>query len=897
MKFCRFSLLLGLIISGCTGGFAQAGTFIPGELLVSLQPRTAPDGLARQIQERLSTETKVEGKVANMLNIWMLRTVPGKEQEVLQWLQTQPEVRFAQLNHILERRITAFQNILPDDPFLPQQWQYVNTGANGGAPNADMDADLAWNIATGGRTPAGDTIVLAVIDGGIEQYHSDLAENLWKNYAEIPDDYTDNDGNGYIDDYLGWNVVAGNDDISGSSTVHGTSVSAVAGARGNNGLGITGVNWDVRIMFVAGGNTVAHILSSYDYVLNARERYNASGGTEGAFVVAVNCSWGINYGQPANAPLWCAAFDSLGQAGILSVASTANIPLNVDVYGDLPTACASDFLVAVTSLNNADQKAPMAAWGPTHIDLGAYGQDIFGTGAEGIYGSFSGTSYAAPQVTGAIGLLYSAPCANLVAMAKADPAAAALFVKNLLLSSSTPNSAMQGITVSGGRLNLYSLLQDYEDQCVACPAPLALTTGAVTSDSAVLKWTEVAGPASVSLRYRPLGFTDWIVLNMVESPYLLDGLNACTTYEFSLAAFCGQDGTSDWSPAETFQTDGCCVPPDALWADGVSTSTATVSWNPLTAADAYRLRIRSGPNPAWQYYDVVVTTLALQNLDACTNYEVQVQTHCDTGWTIYSSPFFFLTAGCGSCNDMEYCTAKADHSEYEWIAAVGIGSWYNDSGNNNAQGYEDYTGMLQNTLQLMPGTIEPVAIIPGFSSSAYKEFFRIYIDFNMDGDFSDPGEMAFDPGWATDDPVYGEMSVPSFSAPGLTRMRVMMKYKSGNSLPPQACEDFGFGQVEDYCVQLSFPVSADEQPGQSRNALHFYPQPATGWARFDIPGSRSAGDWLVSVCDATGKVLFTGIIPSENGVGEIRTADWPSGVYLIRAEQNGRSYSGRLLKQ
>lgn len=99
-------------------------------------------------------------------------------------------------------------------------------------------------------------------------------------------------------------------------------------------------------------------------------------------------------------------------------------------------------------------------------------------------------------------------------------------------------------------------------------------------------------------------------------------------------------------------------------------------------------------------------------------------------------------------------------------------------GNSNAQGYEDFTGMLQNTLQLMPGTIEPAAIIPGFSSSAYKEFFRIYIDFNMDGDFSDPGEMAFDPGWATDDPVYGEMSVPSFSAPGLTRMRVMMKIKA-----------------------------------------------------------------------------------------------------------------------
>src|SRR5690606_16239087 len=114
---------------------------------------------------------------------------------------------------------------------------------------------------------------------------------------------------------------------------------------------------------------------------------------------------------------------------------------------------------------------------------GAYGQGVFTAGADNSYDAYTGTSFAAPHVSGAIGLLYSAPCPNLIAVAKSDPAAAALWAKNLLLSSTTPNTALQNITVTGGRLNLYSLLSEYEDQCSPCLPPFALLTENISTGS------------------------------------------------------------------------------------------------------------------------------------------------------------------------------------------------------------------------------------------------------------------------------------------------------------------------------------------------------------------------------------------------------------------------------
>lgn len=909
MNHNRFSLLLLLTFLGYNFCLAQKTAHLPGQILVSLHPDKSPQTLMRRMENDIPVSKTSPKKIADFLNIWLLETNPEAEQVALEWLRRQPEVRMAQFNHVLENRASPLRNegfdptnsqttgydILPNDPLFSQQWQLMNTGANGGTANADLDAELAWDITTGGLTPAGDTIVVAVIDGGIDLMHTDLASNLWKNWAEIPGDNLDNDNNGYVDDFRGWNVNVGNDNILGVSTGHGTPVSAIIGAKGNNNNGVTGINWNVKIMFVAGGGNEAKILESYNYVLQSRKRYNASNGQSGAFVVAVNCSWGTDYGQPDDAPLWCAAFDSLGAAGILSVAATANIPVNVDVVGDLPTTCPNDFLLTVTSLTKTDVKASNAAWGPTHIDLGAYGEGIFTAGANNGYGTYNGTSFAAPQVAGAVALLYSAPCPNLIALAKSDPAAAALWAKGLILSSTTPNNALQDITLTGGRLNLYSLLQDYQDQCSPCPAPFALHVLDISVNSALLKWSEIADFQTVTLYWRQSGSSNWNVVNDVEGTYLLENLQPCTWYEFALSAVCQQGISSDWSVVTSFKTDGCCEPPTNIWAEWATSAEALLTWNKVTAAVGYRLRVRPAGG-SWMFYDVDATTIfTVQNLLPCTNYEVQVLTLCSTGPTIYSASAFFKTAGCGSCTDANYCTAKAQYAAEEWIASVAIGNWEHSSGGNS--GYQDFTGNQPSVLQIFSQTPLDVTITPGFSGLPYKEHFRIFIDFNMDGDFDDSGELTFDPGWASDSPMYGQLAVPNFQSVGLTRMRVMMKYKGVSNLPPTPCETFEFGQVEDYCVELSFSVST-ETPEQTTNNLLIYPQPAGEHVTLEFPENTIAGGWNISVWDVTGRQVFAGLRSLTMG-GTLRLAvgDWPSGAYVILAEQDERLFRGVILKE
>lgn len=406
MKVLPHSLLLSIFFVVTVFNHTAAQDAVPGQWLVRLPPQVTPDnlqarlytassnlGIGKKHSSAVKTDRFTFEIVSESLNIWRIWQADSTL-EILPWLLQQPEVVSAQQNHYLSLR----SNLLPNDPLFSQQWQYLNDGSNGGVPNADLDADLAWNISTGGMTMAGDSIVIAVIDGGVNKTHPDLVKNLWRNTAETPNDGIDNDGNGYVDDFLGWNVFAQNDNIQGITTQHGTPVTGIIGASGNNNLGVTGVNWNVKIMFVAGGNLESDLLAAYDYILRARLKYNATNGAAGAFVVAANCSWGIDYGMPANAPLWCAAFDEMGEAGILSVAATANTAVNVDLAGDLPTTCPSDFLLSVTSLNKMDELAPTAAWGPVNIDLGAYGEGVFTTSAANQYGVHAGTSFAAPQV-------------------------------------------------------------------------------------------------------------------------------------------------------------------------------------------------------------------------------------------------------------------------------------------------------------------------------------------------------------------------------------------------------------------------------------------------------------------------------------------------------------------
>ena len=354
------------------------------------------------------------------------------------FLGYQPGVLRVQRNRKFKTR-----SRIPNDPFYPQQWNLERIGL-----------PLIWDVTTGGITPCGDTIVIAVFDAGLDISHSDLQLNFWRNPQEIPYNGFDDDQNGYIDDYLGLNLDTGNDDHHISSDYHGTAVTSVIGAVGNNNIGIAGINWNVKLLVISSlEKDEANVIEAFEYIKQLRIKYDATGGQEGAYVVAVNNSWGHEGGFAEDFPMTCEMFNSLGEVGIINVGATENDQVNTDIFGDIPSDCSSDYLIIVTNTDQQDNLS-IAGWGRNNVDLGAPGESIYAASPADKYRTQGGTSFAAPHVTGAIGLLYSLPGSDFCDVAKISPTEAIKRIKTALLSGVTPLPSLEDRTVSGGRLDL-----------------------------------------------------------------------------------------------------------------------------------------------------------------------------------------------------------------------------------------------------------------------------------------------------------------------------------------------------------------------------------------------------------------------------------------------------------
>jgi len=453
MPYLKRTILISLFLATIVcGGSAR---FVDNELLVRFD-----EGITQADIEMIIMDDNLEivRQVSRPLNLWLLRVDIQKNQlsKTHRRVENIPEIKYAQKNHYLSLRNS------PDDPLFVQQWNFHNTGfdVNGnpsGVEDADIDAPEAWDISTGGETVFGRKIVAAIVDGGCDLDHADLQANLWSNPADTLGNGLDDDENGWVDDSLGWNAYDHNGDIPQiGEASHGTHVAGIVGAHSNNANQVAGVNWDIQLMIVAGASTTEAVaMEAYTYILEQKLAWQDSDGLEGAFVVSANSSFGENYVSCDTMPVWNDMYNAMGEAGILSIAATANVNVNVDTSGDLPTSCSSPYLITVTNSNKNDALVFSAGFGAVSIDLAAPGYGILSTNYNQGTITKYGTSMSAPHVTGAIALMHAAASPQLAQYYEDSPDLAAHVFKSLLLSSVNPLSSLHDITVSGGRLNLH----------------------------------------------------------------------------------------------------------------------------------------------------------------------------------------------------------------------------------------------------------------------------------------------------------------------------------------------------------------------------------------------------------------------------------------------------------
>ncbi|PPK85173.1 subtilase family protein [Neolewinella xylanilytica] len=796
--------------------------YAQGELIVQFQPGV--DGKAWVVGHSELTGWK---RLEVGSSTWLLsfNWARHSETELRRQYAADPRVAHVQLNH----RLTSRRR--PNDPRYGQQWQFWNTGQIGGQPGADYHIESAWDITTGGVTASGDTIVIASIDNGIDLEHNDLRGNVWINHDEIPDNHRDDDRNGYVDDRYGWNTALDNNDVMAGKGDHGTPVMGQMAAIGNNGLGVTGINWRIKVMHITNDfdPLESEVLQAYGYALEARRRYDATGGREGAYVVATNASWGRNRAFPSQSPIWCALYDTLGAYGILSVAAVPNSDVNVDEVGDLPSLCDSEFLITVTNLDTRDGKVKDAAGGLLSVDLAAFGEGVVTTLPNNQYGAVYGTSYATPAVTGTIGLLYASPCVTFGELTGSDPPEAARRIRDAVFASTRPLPTLTDVTRTGGALDVGAAVQLVQEACTDCLPPTSFTASPPgdASTDLIFTWKRIASIGQVDLRYRRVNSVAWDTLSDVESPFRLPGLLACQNYQFQLLAFCG-DAPSR-TDIITIESPGCCRLPDGFTVLPQPGGQIRASWEPLLSAVSYTLRYRTGDDP-WQEVSTTEQNVEISGLRNCRNYQFELRTNCLDRSTDFQGRRQVKTLGCGVCLDSDYCPVTGFGNEQEWISRVSIPPILdNESGRENGA-YFNFGDLT--TGSMVAGGVYPIELKPDYRGSGFTQDFHVYIDWNQDAQFA-PDELVMQQTASRGGVARGKITVPVTASYGLTRMRIIMQFTTVrvNGCPGGNNQQYS-GEVEDYCLDIT--------PARG------CPPPDAVTATFDVGANATDLSWWAS---------------------------------------------------
>jgi subtilisin family serine protease/subtilisin-like proprotein convertase family protein len=441
-----------------TGGIATGLPYVPDEVLIGfegdIESSFRRDGagaalgragsLTAAFQLRdpqvLAHHPALSGDSASLSTRWRLPT-GSNVLDVASRLSNLPGIAYAEPNYVVHVATT-----IPNDPQFSGLWGLNNNGqiVNGtaGATDADIDAPEAWDIAQGSAS-----VIVGVIDTGVDYNHPDLEANIWTNPGEAAGNGIDDDANGYVDDVHGWDFANGDADPFDDNG-HGTHVAGTIAGVGNNGIGVVGASWNAKIMALkfldaSGNGNTADAVAALNYASMMRSR--------GVDIRLTNNSYvGTSFSQTLKN-----AIDASGDAGMLVVAAAGNDNTNTDSVPYYPASFDSPNIISVAATDQSDAKASFSNFGANSVDLGAPGVNIYSTvptvgsvsSADG-YRFLDGTSMAAPQVAGVASLAWSlAPAANYQT------------IRDAILGGVDPIASMAGITVTGGRLNAYKTLQ------------------------------------------------------------------------------------------------------------------------------------------------------------------------------------------------------------------------------------------------------------------------------------------------------------------------------------------------------------------------------------------------------------------------------------------------------
>jgi subtilisin family serine protease len=474
--------------------------FVPGEVLVryrsesTARSKTGRVMMASRDGRQLSAQVERFGGSDLISGLRLARVAPDDTLHAVAALRSQPDVLYAEPNYIMRA------TVVPNDEHVQAGRQYAL---------GKIAAQPVWDNFTTGS--AG--VVVGVIDQGIDFEHQDLQQNIWTNPAETPGNGADDDGNGVIDDVRGANfTVTPTNGTTFSNTdpeTHASHVAGIIGARGNNTIGVTGVNWTVGLMSLKfldaeGFGDTADAIAACNYAKMMRDLWISSGQTKGANIRVLNASFGGSLFTNS----FQDSINALNSSGILFVTSAGNvdngtIEPNNDLVPHFPANFNAPNIISVLATDQNDAIPGFSHFGGTTVDLAAPGLSILSTtpnctnpgpfpdfpcepnfpiGAtptQDTYTFFSGTSMSAPMVSGAAALLW-AQNSNLTVQQ----------VKNLLLYNGDVQSSLANKSLTGRRLNVATSFQSLQENDTTAPG--AVTNLQITSQTGRtinLSWT------------------------------------------------------------------------------------------------------------------------------------------------------------------------------------------------------------------------------------------------------------------------------------------------------------------------------------------------------------------------------------------------------------------------